>query len=123
MKKAYTITPEEYLEKKREIDGIGYRHGRFDRKTGKYKLAESTSDRVRKRFDKLTKEVKETPVPNNRLFFKNPDIYNLWLNRDTDEPITARELYNIVEAIGKAIGEAESSARTAASFANWDGRP
>ena len=123
MKKAYTITPEQYHDKRAEITAIGYRHGWQNRETGEYKLADGTSDRVRKRFDKLTKEVKETPVPDNRLFFKNPDIYNLWLNRDTDEPITARELYNIVEAIGKAIGEAESSARTAAAYANWDGRP
>lgn len=123
MKKAYAITPEQYHDKRATITAIGYHHGWCNRETGEYKLAEGTSTGVKNRFDKLTKEVKETPVPDNRLFFKNPDIYNLWLNRDTDEPITARELYNIVEAIGKAIGEAESSARTAAAYANWDGRP
>ena len=57
------------------------------------------------------------PIPNDKTFFRGTDIYNLWLNRDTDEPITARELYNIIASISKEIKDAESSARSAA---NWN---
>lgn len=118
MKKAYTITPAEYVEKKRKIEEIGYKNGWFKPERGEYELARDTPERIKGRFDKLTKEVKETPIPKENIFFINEDLYNLWLNRDTDEPITARELYSIVSAIGWAIKDAEGRA---ISSAIWDG--
>ena len=122
MKKAYTITPDQYLEKKAEIRKIGYNNGWEDYRTNKYVLSEGTPERTRRRFEKLTKECEEMPMPSDRIFFRGTDIYNLWLNRDTDEPITARELYNIIASVSEEIKEAESSARSAAAYSNWDGR-
>ena len=118
MKKEYTITPAEYKAKVREINDIGYRHGHFNRERGEYELANNVPDRVRNRFNKLRMEVEQTPRPKDKIFFANEDLYNLWLNRDTDEPITARELYNIVLTIGREI---ESAENRAVSSATWNG--
>lgn len=117
MKKAYTITPEQYREKQREINKIGYKNGWYDQKTGRYTLSEGTNPRTRKHFENLTKACNEMPKPKDKRFFMDTDIYNLWLNRHTDEPITARELYNIVTAIFGEIGDAENRA----SY-EWDGQ-
>lgn len=121
MKKAYTITPEQYREKQREINKIGYKNGWSDPKTGIYTLSEGTNPRTRKHFENLTKECDEMPKPKDKLFFMGTDIYNLWLNRHTDEPITARELYNIIKTVGEAISQAESNAKSSAVWDNWDG--
>ena len=117
MKKAYTITPEQYREKQREINKIGYKNGWYDQKTGRYTLCEGTNPRTRKHFENLTKACDEMPKPKDKRFFMDTDIYNLWLNRHTDEPITARELYNIVTAIFGEIEDAENRA----SY-EWDGQ-
>lgn len=113
MKKAYSITPDQYHEKKAQIRDIGYKNGWYSYETNKYRLSDSTPERTRKRFEKLTKECEEMPIPNDKTFFRGTDIYNLWLNRDTDEPITARELYNIIASISEEIKSAESMARSA----------
>ena len=118
MKKAYKLTPEEYKTKCEEIRGIVYHHGYHSNQTGKDYLSENTSERVRNRYEKLKAEVDETEIPDDFFFFHNADLYNLYLNRDTDEPITARELYNIVSAISKAVKDAKDSA---VSSSYWNG--
>lgn len=123
MRKAYTITPDEYREKRREINNIGYKNGWNDPKTGRYTLSEGTGPGTRKRFENLTRECDGMPKPEDKLFFMGTDIYNLWLNRDTDEPVTARELYNIIKTVGDAISQAESNARSSAVvWDTWGGR-
>ena len=122
MKRAYTITPEQYHEKRKEIEHIGYKNGHSDPQTGKYTLSPYTNPRTRKHFENLTKECDEMPIPDDKTFFLGTDIYNLWLNRHSDEPVTAKELYNIVASISQAIKQAESSARSAANWSGWDGR-
>lgn len=122
MKRAYTITPEQYHEKRKEIERIGYKNGHTDPQTGKYTLSSYTAPITRKRFENLTKECDEMPIPDDKTFFLGTDIYNLWLNRHSDEPVTAKELYNIVASISQAIKQAESSARSAANWSGWDGR-
>ena len=121
MKRAYTITPEQYSKKQAQIREIGYKNGRYDYETNKYRLLSSTPERTCKQFEKLTKECEEMPIPSDKTFFRGTDIYNLWLNRDTDEPITARELYNIIASISEEIKDAESSAKSSAVWNNWDG--
>ena len=121
MKRAYTITPEQYHEKQAQIREIVYKNGRYDYETKKYRLLSSTPERTCKQFEKLTKECEEMPIPSDKTFFRGTDIYNLWLNRDTDEPITARELYNIIASISEEIKDAESSAKSSAVWNNWDG--
>ena len=113
MKKAYSITPDQYHEKQVQIRDIAYKNGWYNYETGKYRLSDTTPERTRKRFEKLTKECEEMPIPNDKTFFRGTDIYNLWLNRDTDEPITARELYNIIASISEEIKATESMARSA----------
>lgn len=113
MKKAYTITPEQYREKRKEIERIGYKNGHSDPKTGRYTLSEETNPRTRKHFENLTKECDEMPIPDDKTFFLGTDIYNLWLNRHSDEPVTARELYNIIAIISGEIKDAKSMARSA----------
>ena len=123
MKKAYTITPDEYHELRQEIHKIDYRYG-YECGSGhsQRRLSPSTPERTRKRYEKLTAECEAMPKPENHLFFRNPDLYNLWLNRYTNEPITARELYNIVAGIAESIGDAEDRAKSSAAWSNWDGR-
>lgn len=117
MKKAYKITPAQYKAKQEEIKRIGYKNGWDDRETGEWRLSDDTNPRTRKHFENLVKECEEMPKPSNKVFFKGTEIYNLWLNRYTDEPITASELYNIVESIAEVISEAESRAK---SEAHWN---
>lgn len=111
MKKAYTITPNKYRENVKLQNNTRWKYGEV-----KY-----APESLRKKCTKAAEENLNVQLPEDELFFENADIYNLWLNRDTDEPITARELYEIVMAIGKSIKDAESNARTAAAWSNWDG--
>lgn len=111
MKKAYTITPEEYKFKAEQIRNIEYKYG---------DKAAYAPETTKKRYDKLVKECAEFPTPANRsanrIFMTNTDLYNLWLNQHTDEPITAKELFNII----KGITEVMSDKISTASY-QWDG--
>ena len=118
MKQAYNITPEEYGRYHAEMCGIVYNHGHHDNLTGKDYISEGTSSRVKNRYEKLKKIVGETVKPENPFFFRNTDLYNLYLNRYRDEPITAKELYNIVSEISKAIDDVRSSA----GWSDYSGR-
>lgn len=110
MKKAYTITPEQYRENIRIMDKARYQYG---------DLA-NAPERTRKKCTKAASENLKVERPEDRLFFENEAIYNLWLNRDTDEPITARELYTIVATLAQEIRNAASSVRVAYDYANCD---
>ena len=107
MKKAYTITPEEYKYKAEKIRNIEWKYG---------DKAEYAPETTKKRYDKLVKECAEFPTPANPLFMENADLYNLWLNQHSDEPITAKELFNII----KGITEVMSNKISSASY-QWDG--
>ena len=112
MKKAYTITPDRYTENNGIIRDVEYNYGHQESEETymgfKFKTVVDIEDvpkYKRKRYERAVRENAEVVKPslNNSIFFYNEDNYNLWLNRDTDEPITARELYNIVRAIETAI--------------------
>ena len=99
MKQAYKMKLEDYWKKRGQVNDIRYRYSVGYNDT----LNEKTPEKVVKRYKKLKTEMEEMPKPDSQLFFLNTDIYNLWLNRDTDEPITARELYNILEATARYL--------------------
>lgn len=101
MKKAYTITPKEYFKKLDELDEIEYRHG----EDAKY-----ASERIQKKYKRLTEQTKAFKEPKDAMFLRNADLYNLWLNKDTDEPITAKELFNIINGITGEMRDDISSA-------------
>jgi hypothetical protein len=54
-------------------------------------------------------------------FFRCQELYNLWLNRDNDKPVTTKELYNVVATIAEAIAEAENRAKSHATWSGWGG--
>ena len=119
MKKAYTITPEEYYKKLDEIRKIEYNYGyQCGPDYRQYRLSSSTPEKIKKRYEKLKSETENLPKPKDSVFFRNTDLYNLWLNRETDEPVTAKELFNIVTGISGAI----DAAKSAAVWSNFDGR-
>lgn len=126
MKKAYTITPAQYDANVKTMNDIEYRTG-YSKATAHHRLLsgqtieETTPKKTKDRYNKAYEENKGVKVPSNEFFFINEVLYNLWLNRDTDEPITAREMYAIVNTICEEIDAAESSASSAAYYANWDG--
>ena len=93
MKKAYKLTPEDCWRKQGQIREIEYKYK--NTVTGEI----DASPRIAKRHKKLTEEVNSMPLPPCQLFMNNADIYNLWLNKNTSEPVTAKELYNIVSAM------------------------
>ena len=123
MKKAYAITPDDYRDKVREIRKIDYQYGyECGPNHCQHRLSSSTPEKTKKRYEKLTEECNTMPKPENHLFFRNTDLYNLWLNRNTDEPITAQELYNIVAGIAGAITAAEDRAKSTAIWSDYDGK-
>lgn len=101
MKRAYTITPEGYKHKAEQIRNIEWKYG---------DNAECAPESTKKRYDKLVKECAEFPIPANPIFMKNVDLYNLWLNQHTDEPITAEELFNIIKGITEVMSDRICSA-------------
>ena len=121
MKQSYNITPKQYKENKKLIRDIKAKYNYPQEKEWKYldgtTADDHTPEKVKKQYKKAVEENKAFEAPKNRVFLANTDIYNLYLNRDTDEPITARELYNIVTAIFGEIEDAENRA----SY-EWDGQ-
>ncbi len=107
MKKAYTITLEDYKRKIEKLRIIEQKYG---------DNAEFASEKIKKTYDKLVKECAEFPKPKNPLFMESADLYNLWLNRNTDKPITTRELFDITTAVMEVMGRKISSATY-----QWDG--
>ena len=126
MKKAYTITPEKYEKNRDTIYDIKYKYNYPHEGSWRYldgtTADDHTPEKVKKKYNKAVEENKTFVKPENDIFLSNTDIYNLYLNRDTDEPITAREFYNIVTALLSGIDEAEDRAETSAVWSNWDGR-
>lgn len=109
MKKSYTITPDQYRENVKTQKGAAYKFG---------DSLDGAPDYVKERCTKAAAENLKVKLPKDAFFFKNEVLYNLWLNRDTDEPITAKELYTIVESIYQRIEDV----RTTSGWDNWDGR-
>ena len=95
MNKAYTITPEEYCGKSSEIRRIEYSYGDD---------AIYAPARIRSHYKNLKKICADFEEPADSMFMRNADLYNLWLNQDTTEPITARELFNIINGIREELG-------------------
>lgn len=96
MKKNYIMTPEEYRRKDRKISEIssklfGHRFGRTKAKIDvpkeKVKLAT------------LEAELAKVDVPDEKFYFKNETVYNLYMNRNNKEPITSDEMVKIVDAL------------------------
>ena len=101
MKKAYTITPAKYFDNLKYIRSVEYRYG------------EDTSDYPKttlKKYEKAVKENASVEKPKASLFFKNEVMYNLWLNRETEEPVTAKELFTIVSTLNEYFKDKISSA-------------
>ena len=115
MKKAYTFTPQQRQKNIKIMADARYKYGSDLTKA---------PEKVKAKCTKAASEnATFTDLPENTMYLDNEVMYNLYLNRDTDEPITARELYVITETIFKAIWKAEDRAKTSAAYANWDGRP
>ena len=134
MKQSYAIGPEKYsknIDTMNEIEyNTGYTHKdakKVNPFTGKTK-AESTPKNLVTKYEKAYAENKqfEKQLPKGEereeflesAFCENDTMFNLWLNRNTDEPITARELYQVVKVL---LGEVDD-AETRASLSGWDGR-
>ena len=94
MKKKYKITPYEYHQKIDDMGKITYKTG-YDgtREPNEFQA------KYKDKYDKLKAETESIEVPEDGFYFYNEVVYNLWLNRDTDEPITAKELYTIIETM------------------------
>lgn len=107
MKKKCAITYKEYKEKIEKLHIIEQKYG---------DNAKFASEKTKKTYDKLVKECAEFPRPSNPLFMESADLYNLWLNRNTDEPITIRELFDITTAVMEVMSRKISSATY-----QWDG--
>ena len=115
MKKSYKVSPKEYNEAKHNLYRIEYHYG-YNGKNGK-SLVDGAGRTFEKRYPEIAKQYKEseeivnnTPVPENDLFFKNVFMYNLWLNRKEDEPITSRELYAILNTLAEEMKSKISTA-------------
>ena len=115
MKKSYKVSPKEYNEAKHNLYQIEYRYG-YNGKNGKSlvdgagRTFEERYPEIAKRYKEAEEIVKNTPVPENDMFFKNVFMYNLWLNRKEDEPITSRELYAILNTLAEDMKSRISTA-------------
>ena len=126
MKQSYNITPKQYKDNEKVIDKIKYKYNYPQEKGWRYldgtTAEEHTPEKVKEQYKKAVEENKAFAKPKNDIFLSNTDIYNLYLNRDTDEPITAMELYNIVSCLLDEIEDAEDRAESSSIWDNWDGR-
>ena len=126
MKQSYNITPKQYKDNKTIIRNIKEKYNYPQEKGWRYldgtTAEEHTPEKVKNQYKKAVEENKAFEIPKNKVFLANTDIYNLYLNRDTDEPITARELYNIVSCLLEEIEDTEDRAESYSIWNGWDGR-
>lgn len=94
MKKKYKITPDQYRDKIDKMYDITYKTG-YDG----IKNADRCSRYLKEKYDKYHEETSKMDIPEDKLFFMNEVIYNLYLNRNEDEPVTSKELYKIIETV------------------------
>ena len=82
-----------------------------------YKYGKNVADMPKttaKRYEKVKKEMTEIEVPKGEdypRFFepRTPELYNLWLGRESDEPVSKRELYAIVKDILSRVERVDNS--------------
>jgi len=98
MKKAYKITPQKFQQNREAITRIEYKYGSYVPET------------MKKGYDKLKAQNAEFVKPDKPFYMENEFVYNLYLNRNVDEPVTSRELYAIVNTL---LGKTDSMIRTA----------
>ena len=126
MKQSYNITPKQYNDNRYIIRKSKEKYNYPQEKGWRYldgtTSEERTPEKVKEQYKKAVEENNAFDVPKNKVFLANTDIYNLYLNRDTDEPITARELYNIVSCLLEEIEDAEDRAESSSIWDGWDGR-
>ena len=79
---------------------------------------DSTPEDVKKRYKQLQRKIRDFKRPEWSIFLKNDALYTLWCNRNSSDSITAKELYDIVEGIGRAIYKVEANA----AYSSFDGR-
>lgn len=85
---------------------------------GKIHLSEKTPKKVKTEYENLKKKVENYQEPDEAFFKRSDALYKLWVNRDCEEPITFKMLYDVVAEVSYAIREAEANA----SYSNYDGR-
>lgn len=99
MKKAYKITPQKFQQNCETISRIEYKYGSHIPET------------MKKGYDKIKAQNAEFEKPDKSFFYmENEFVYNLYLNRNEDEPVTSRELYAIVNTL---LEKTDSMIRTA----------
>lgn len=97
--------PARYWELSDIINDIEYNYGND---------TNSMPDSIAKRYEKAKKEMEELKVPKgaeySRFFDANyPALYDLWLKKDSDKPITGKELFSVVNALLDKIRKVDSS--------------
>lgn len=98
MKKAYKITPQKFQQNCEAISRIEYKYGSHIPET------------MKKGYDRMKAQNAEFEEPKLSFYMENEFVYNLYLNRNVDEPITSRELYAIVNTL---LEKTDSMIRTA----------
>lgn len=82
-----------------------------------YKYGDNVADMPKttaKRYEKAKKEMAKIEFPTDddyvRFFdTRTPELYDLWLGRESDEPVSKRELYAIVKDILSRVERVDSS--------------
>ena len=98
MKKAYKITPQKFQQNCEAISRIDYKYGSHIPET------------MKKGYDRMKAQNAEFEEPKQSFYMENEFVYNLYLNRNEDEPITSRELYAIINTL---IEKTDSMIRSA----------
>lgn len=97
--------PAKYYELLQTIRDIEYKYG-----DNVANMPKSTA----KRYEKALSEIAEIETPEGEdyaRFFdtRTPELYDLWLGRESDEPVSKRELYAIVKDILSRVERVDSS--------------
>lgn len=96
MKKPDTISVEKFRENNHFILNTEYRFG-----NNTERMPKTTAQK----YNKALEENGGFELPTDRFFMTNDVVYALFKNRDTDEPVTARELYIIIETLRGKISD------------------